>query len=280
MHTLTHSLDGMWTLQSRRLAAGAPVENVRVPATVPGSVHLDLLAAGVIADPFVDTNETLQYWVGESDWELSRHVTLTDLAPGERVELVFHGLDTVATVLFDDHVLGATENMHRTYRFDITELLLGDRAEHALTVRFASPVDYAVARRDTHGDLPNPYQQPYNFIRKMACNFGWDWGPRLVGCGIWQNVELQVWDDFIIDEAFYFTRKISEEVANLVCQYSYRSDIDGPALEMECRGTGDDLEIAEPRKVGDDVLGQAVRKVFVRLGALIGERENGEHWFG
>ena len=193
MHTLTHSLDGMWTLQSRRLAAGAPVENVRVPATVPGSVHLDLLAAGVIADPFVDTNETLQYWVGESDWELSRHVTLTDLAPGERVELVFHGLDTVATVLFDDHVLGATENMHRTYRFDITELLLGDRAEHALTVRFASPVDYAVARRDTHGDLPNPYQQPYNFIRKMACNFGWDWGPRLTTSAIWRSVEMVRW---------------------------------------------------------------------------------------
>ena len=190
MNALTHTLDGTWTLQSRRLAEGAPVADVRVPATVPGSVHLDLLAAGLIADPFVDANEALQFWVGGSDWELSRRLTLSPAAPGERVELVFHGLDTVATVLFDDQSLGTTENMHRTYRFDITGLVQNGGTEHTLAVRFASPVEYAVERRDRLGDLPNPYHRPYNFIRKMACSFGWDWGPQLTTSAIWRSVEV------------------------------------------------------------------------------------------
>ena len=193
MNMLTQSLDGAWTLQSRRLVAGAPVTEVRVPATVPGSVHLDLLAAGLIADPFVDANEALQFWVGESDWELSRQLVLGPGAPGERVELVFHGLDTAAAVVLDGQLLGTTENMHRTYRFDITEQVQFGGADHSLAVRFASPVEYAVERRDRLGDLPNPYNRPFNFIRKMACNFGWDWGPQLTTSAVWRSVDVVRW---------------------------------------------------------------------------------------
>ncbi|OWK26477.1 hypothetical protein AJ87_04920 [Rhizobium yanglingense] len=31
-------------------------------------------------------------------------------------------------------------------------------------------------------------------MRKMACNFGWDWGPTLVTAGIWKPVRLESWD--------------------------------------------------------------------------------------
>jgi beta-mannosidase len=39
-----------------------------VPATVPGCVHTDLLAAGVIGDPLVGDNELRQAWIGRTDW--------------------------------------------------------------------------------------------------------------------------------------------------------------------------------------------------------------------
>ena len=47
------------------LSPGSPAT---VPATVPGCVHLDLLAAGLIDDPYVDHNELAVQWIGESAW--------------------------------------------------------------------------------------------------------------------------------------------------------------------------------------------------------------------
>lgn len=32
------------------------------------------------------------------------------------------------------------------------------------------------------------------FTRKPAYHFGWDWGPRLVSNGIWQEIVLKAWD--------------------------------------------------------------------------------------
>ena len=61
---------------------------------------------------------------------------------------------------------------------------------------FASPVRHARAERDRLGDLPVPVgasAHPVNFIRKMACSFGWDWGPDLATAGIWRPVALESW---------------------------------------------------------------------------------------
>jgi beta-mannosidase len=43
--------------------------------------------------------------------------------------------------------------------------------------------------------LPRPpeYVTPYNQLRKMACSFGWDWGPSTGTAGLWQPVELHTW---------------------------------------------------------------------------------------
>ncbi|HYN95036.1 MAG TPA: glycoside hydrolase family 2 protein [Pilimelia sp.] len=162
-----------------------------VPATVPGCVHTDLLAAGLIADPYLDANETGIAWIGRADWIYE--TTFDRVGPGaSRADLVFAGLDTVATVTLNDVELGRTQNMHRSYRFDVTGVL---RAHgNVLRVRFGSAYDYAEALRDEVGERPNAYPEPFNFIRKMACNFGWDWGPTLVTAGIWRPVTVHEWE--------------------------------------------------------------------------------------
>ena len=60
---------------------------------------------------------------------------------------------------------------------------------------FTSAVKYAFGMREKLGSRPwvNGAGGPFNFIRKMACNFGWDWGPVLVTCGIWKGVRLEGW---------------------------------------------------------------------------------------
>ncbi|MFD0317939.1 glycoside hydrolase family 2 protein [Streptomyces flavalbus] len=156
-----------------------------LPATVPGCVHTDLLAAGLIPDPFLGANETEVAWVGRREWTYERRLRAG--AGHEQTDLVFDGLDTAAEILLDGRVLGRVRNMHRSYRFDVTGL------EGLLTVRFASAYAEAEAVRGRLGERPGAYPEPYQYLRKMACSFGWDWGPTLVTAGIWRPVRLEQW---------------------------------------------------------------------------------------
>ncbi|MDW8804120.1 glycoside hydrolase family 2 protein [Streptomyces scabiei] len=163
-------------------------EGDSLPAEVPGCVHTDLLAAGLIPDPFLGRNETEVAWVGRREWTYEVELPGTG-APGghDRTDLVFDGLDTAAEIRLDGRVLGSVRNMHRSYRFDVTGL------SGRLSVRFASAYTEAEAVRERLGERPNAYPEPFQYIRKMACSFGWDWGPTLVTAGIWRPVRLERW---------------------------------------------------------------------------------------
>ncbi|MEU1494196.1 glycoside hydrolase family 2 protein [Streptomyces sp. NPDC005776] len=157
----------------------------RLPAQVPGCVHTDLLAAGVIPDPFLELNETEVAWVGRRSWTYATDVSHD--SRHERTDLVFEGLDTAARIALDGREVGTTRNMHRTYRFDVTGLT------GRLEVNFASAYAEAEAVRAVTGDRPNVYPEPFQYVRKMASSFGWDWGPTLVTAGIWRPVRLEHW---------------------------------------------------------------------------------------
>lgn len=179
-----------WSLRATRGPVPAELLSEVVPATVPGLVHTDLLAAGLIPDPYLDQNEKKVTWIGESDWEYSTSFTWTP--DGQQVhELVFEGLDTVATVILNDTEIARTRNQHRTYRIRIDEVLR--EGENSLVVRFASPVAEADRASLELGYRAHTYSHPFNAIRKAACNFGWDWGLDAASAGIWKPVTLASW---------------------------------------------------------------------------------------
>ena len=181
MKDVTPVVDG-WRL---RLSEGGSV-----PAVVPGCVHTDLMAAGLLTDPFLDRDETEAAWIGRADWTYA--TVLPPRATGhERTDLVFDGLDTVAEIRLGEARIGATRNMHRGYRFDVTGGY-PDR-ETPLTVAFTSAYTEAERVRTLVGDRPNSYPEPFQYVRKMACSFGWDWGPTLVTAGIWRPVRIEHW---------------------------------------------------------------------------------------
>jgi beta-mannosidase len=182
-----------WTVAPALGAQLPPAVSVgRVAATVPGCVHTDLLAAGRIPDPYLDDNEIALSWIGRTDWVYETTFDWAGDASDNRVDLVCAGLDTVATVTLNGVEIGRTANMHRGYRFDVRSLLRP--AANELRVRFDSPYRYGEKLREELGERPSAFPEPYNFIRKMACNFGWDWGPTLVTAGIWQQIGLHAWD--------------------------------------------------------------------------------------
>ena len=180
-----------WTVRAAGGAVPRGVGDTPVPATVPGTVHTDLLAAGRIPDPYLGTHETDLSWFHRSAWRYDTTVPGVRPAAGERVDLVFDGLDTVATVTLADVELGRTANMHRGYRFDIRDLL--GAGDAPLSVRFDSALEYAEMIQEKIGERPREYPHPFNAVRKMACSFGWDWGPDLQTAGIWKPVRLERW---------------------------------------------------------------------------------------
>src|ERR1035437_4693930 len=178
------SLNGAWQL--RLVGAGE-----WLPGIVPGGVHLDLMAAGRILDPFVGDEEVRVGWVAESDWEYRREFEVeAAVAAEERVALVFDGLDTLADLRLNGEPLGSADNMFRKWQFDVTGRLRPSANE--LSVVFRSAVRHA-AELDSGRHLASANDQlpgaPY--LRKAPCHFGWDWGPKLPNIGFWQGVRLE-----------------------------------------------------------------------------------------
>jgi beta-mannosidase len=71
-----------------------------IPIPVPGDVHRALLDAGRIEDPFYDRNEEKCAWIEDREWwyRMTFDGPQEPLRSGERLRLVFQGLDTFATI--------------------------------------------------------------------------------------------------------------------------------------------------------------------------------------
>ena len=160
-------------------------------ARVPGGAHTDLMAAGLIPDPFVADNEKRVMWVAESDWVYRRTFAVdADVLAEEDVTLVCDGLDTLAEVALNGELLGATDNMFRQYRWDVKSLL--HEGENEVVIVFRSSVAFITpqqAERPLRGVSQAIPGGPY--LRKAPCQFGWDWGPQLPPIGIWKDIRLE-----------------------------------------------------------------------------------------
>ncbi|UXI70430.1 beta-mannosidase [Tahibacter amnicola] len=229
--------DGWWM----RLHAAAPDTQVLPewkqwqPARVPGEVHTDLLAAGLITDPFLGAAEAGLQWIGLADWEYQRTFDLDARVLGRRhLDLIFEGLDTFATVELNGQVVLQADNMHRRWRVPAKELL---RKRNTLRIVFASPIRrvlpsiLATPRTQwlpgnynwSLGDEPDGAQTT-NYVRKAQYHYGWDWGPRYVTAGIWRPVRLQAWDDVRIDDLHVRQEHVDADEARLTVELTVEAD--------------------------------------------------------
>jgi beta-mannosidase len=186
---IKYSLEGDW--QFRRVG-----QEKWYPARVPGCVHLDLMKAGLISDPFDRDNEIRVQWVENEDWEYKKEFKLPGNVLGKgQVELAAEGLDTFASIFLNGQVVGRTDNMFRNYRFDIKPYLRNGLNE--IVIHFDSPV-----RRARLLEEKLPYRLPGGspHLRKAPYHFGWDWGPRLVTSGIWRPLLIEAWEKARLDD--------------------------------------------------------------------------------
>lgn len=232
-HTSLH--DG-WTLALSGAGVPSGLE-AQIPATVPGVVHTDLMEAELIAHPFLGTNESSAQWIAEVDATYRTTFDWVDTGD-DRVDLLAEGLDTVATITLNGTEVARTRNQHRSYRFDVRELLRPTGNE--LEVRFGAPMREAREAESRIGAKPLVADAlPYNALRKMACNFGWDWGPTLTTSGIWRPIGLVAWS----------TARIAQAVPHATVDVQGNGQL---ALSVDVECFGDAHLEAEVRVFGPD----------------------------
>ena len=159
-----------------------------LPIAVPGDVHRVLIAAGRIPDPFFDRDESACAWMEEREWwyRLTFDGPTEPSGADERLDVVFEGLDTFATVYLNGAELGEHHNMFRPAAFDVTTRLR-TAEPNVLAVRFDPPLQ-RIAGKTLSAWGRNPERTA---MRKAQFGYGWDWGPRLPTIGIWRPVELK-----------------------------------------------------------------------------------------
>ncbi|MBD5224427.1 MAG: glycoside hydrolase family 2 protein [Bacteroidales bacterium] len=218
------------------------------PATVPGTVHTDLMANEIIEDPFFRLNERAVQWVDKEDWMYETTFTASPAqTEAENQEIVFYGLDTYANVYLNHHQILAADNMHRTWRCDVKGIL--KEGENLLEVYFNSPIKVDLPKYDMYDYTFNtgPDQSQNGglfdktlsiFARKAGYHYGWDWGPRLVTSGIWRPVELQTWSGQRIADVQYIQKNVNERKADLSTVVEIQSDSDIPAATITVTADG------------------------------------------
>ena len=95
------SLNGTWTLdfwEQKRTPVVSPeqmqgIEYETIQASVPGNVELDLLSAGLVADPEIGSNVYLLRPFEGYQWRYSRSFVSPEYSRDDEVFLCFGGVD-------------------------------------------------------------------------------------------------------------------------------------------------------------------------------------------
>ncbi|MFZ0744183.1 MAG: glycoside hydrolase family 2 protein [Terracidiphilus sp.] len=185
-----------------------------LPATVPGDVHLDLLANKQIPDPFYRDNESRLQWIQNESWEYRVNFDVTpELLGRSNVDLVFDGLDAAAQVFVNGASVLSADNSFRIWRVPVKGNL--HAGKNLLRVVFPSPIKAAEKVAATDPWQPRTKTAEKTYIRKAAYEYGWDWGPTFVTSGIWRPVQIEAWDKARIADFAIHQRDVSREVAHL-----------------------------------------------------------------
>jgi len=199
-----------------------------LPASVPGDVHLDLLANKKIEDPFYRDNESKLQWIENASWEYRETFEVTPaLLARTNIDLVFDGLDSAAQVLLNGTQILSSDDAFRIWRIPAKKYL--HPGNNSLYIVFPSPIAAAEKVAATDPWQPRTKTEPKTYIRKPAYEYGWDWGPRFVTSGIWHPVHLDAWDKVRVADFAIRQRDITKSVAHIDVEVEMEAASDGVA---------------------------------------------------
>ena len=183
----TIDLNGGWQFKGTDEAAWQD-------ACIPSTVHSDLIRAGRLEDPFYRDNEFKAQWVEKKEWEYRRSFCVDEnFSAHDKIVLDCRGLDTIAEIYVNGSLVARTRNMFIEYEFDVKSLLrVGENEIHIVFRSILEWNKHQVAQESRV--IWEDEKGNYYCARKSGTDFGWNWGLRLLGCGIWRPIRLAAYD--------------------------------------------------------------------------------------
>lgn len=188
-------LNGAWKFK-------ATDEQEWMDALVPGTVQEDLIRAGRLEDPYYRDNEFDAQWVEKKEWEYERTFSVDEaFLEKDKILLDCRGLDVICEVYLNNTLIACTQNMFIEYEFDVKPYL--QKGTNTIRTVFRSVLEWNKKQADADSRVTWRSGQALTndalkgllyYSRKEASDFGWDWGIRLLSCGIWKSVRLVACD--------------------------------------------------------------------------------------
>ena len=196
-------------------------------------IHVDLLYANIIADPFIDDNEIHVQWIGELDWQYRCIFDVPGTSIGN-ASLIFEGIDTFADIQLNNKSILTTENYFQKHIIPITV-----NNHNELIITFNSSLKIGQELEQEYGKL-----QVWNgdssrvYVRKPQFQYGWDWGPTLNTCGF-ESIKLITEKDHVND--FFIRYNLNQEmnIAELSIEIDFLFDDYPKSLEIKIKDDAD-----------------------------------------
>lgn len=154
-----------------------------VAAAVPGAVQLDWARAENWGPYWYAENFRAYSWMEDAAWTYRTTLRKPQLSAGERLFLVCGGVDYACTVKVGGAVVHAQEGMFTPFDVDVTEAADGAVIEVVVDPAPKVPVPPGVS---------DPGRKEARQSCKPAVSYFWDFHPRLVPLGIWDDTFLEV----------------------------------------------------------------------------------------
>ena len=193
----------------------------RLDARIPGCLHTDLIAAGIIEDIYYRDNNDKYGWVENC---APVYETRFDAVLGKNVRLKFDGIDTFADIYLNGTLLGEVHNMFIPHEYDVTSLLR--EKDNHLRVVFTSPIKAVEGMPVSPGFA---FTGDRINARRIQCTYSWDWVGRFVTMGIYRPVYLEYRDGMEIEDVYVRTAAVDKFGASLVAEYTL-SGFENPGI--------------------------------------------------
>ena len=175
----------------RSLAEG---RNEFFSAKVPGTIQKDFAEANDFGDPQFATNADKFRQLEDDSWEYKATLKY-EKKHGDKIFLVSHGISYKYDILLNAEIIYSYEGMFRGFELDITDRLKND-GENVLTVHIYPHPKSERGHKNT--------RQEANEACIPPVSYGWDWNPRLLISGIWDETYIETRSDSYISDCELF----------------------------------------------------------------------------